>query len=155
MPSISSASHQIDRWYCMMDKGRHGGKDQGTPNNVRRKISKCNTQRLYISSKEGGWGYLLSTILNKTHSIRKYISKIDISSELVRKYLKGIIAQSTDSWTSWLWNLIKKAGLKDNITELIKAAQEQALSVKSIQTKVWHTRQNSWYKLSKNAPEMD
>ncbi len=57
-----------------------------------------------------------------------------------------------DTEKSHQW--LEKAGLKDSPEALTTAAQAQALSVKSIEVAVNHTRQDPGCRLCKDAPEM-
>ncbi|CAK6954711.1 zinc-binding domain-containing protein%2C partial [Scomber scombrus] len=52
---------------------------------------------------------------------------------------------------SYQW--LEKTGLKDSTEELIVAAQEQALSTRSIKAGVYHTRQDPRCRLHKDAPQ--
>ncbi|CAK6977960.1 zinc-binding domain-containing protein%2C partial [Scomber scombrus] len=48
---------------------------------------------------------------------------------------------------------LEKAGLRDSTEALIMAAQEQALSTRSIEAGVYHSRQDPRCRLCKDAPE--
>lgn len=48
----------------------------------------------------------------------------------------------------------EKAGLKDTTEAQMMAAQEQALSTKSTETRIYHSRQDPRCRLYKDAPEI-
>ena len=48
---------------------------------------------------------------------------------------------------------LEKAGLKDSKEALTMAAQEQALTTKSVESRLYHTRQDTGCRLCKDAPE--
>ena len=61
------------------------------------------------------------------------------------------IEEVADIKKSYQW--LEKAGLKDSTEALIMAAQEQALSTRSIEVGIYHTRQDPRCRLCKDAPE--
>ena len=61
------------------------------------------------------------------------------------------IEDVADIEKSYQW--LEKADLKDSTEALIMAAQEQALSTRSIEAGFYHTRQDPRCRLCKDAPE--
>ncbi|KAK7877546.1 hypothetical protein WMY93_031734 [Mugilogobius chulae] len=71
------------------------------------------------------------------------------------KSLHGMYHRNTevaDLKKSYQW--LERAGLKDSTEALILAAQEQALSTRTIEAQIYHTRQDPRCRLCKEAPEM-
>ncbi|KAF7649568.1 hypothetical protein LDENG_00139440 [Lucifuga dentata] len=139
---------------------------------------KSRTLRLYAQRKEGGRGLVSvrATIQDETRTIQEYNRKMAPQDKLLSEYLrqqktKGNEEQEETSWKtkplhgmyhqqiegvaditkSYQW--LEKTGLKDNTETLIMAAQEQALSTRFIEAGVYHSRQNPWCRLCKDAPE--
>uniref|UniRef100_A0A8C4WGB1 Reverse transcriptase domain-containing protein n=1 Tax=Gopherus evgoodei TaxID=1825980 RepID=A0A8C4WGB1_9SAUR len=139
---------------------------------------KSNTQRLYTSRKEGGQGLVSvkATVLDETRSIQEYISKTAPKDELLReclrqqqtweedqaeevpwqdKILHGMyhrqIAEVADIGKSY--QRLERAGLKDSTEALIIAAQEQALSTRSIEAGFYHTGEDPRCRLCREASE--
>ena len=61
------------------------------------------------------------------------------------------IEGAADVEKSYQW--LGKAGLRDSTEALIMAAQEQALSIRSIEVGIYHTSEDSRCWLSKGRPE--
>ena len=139
---------------------------------------KSSTLRLYTKRNEGGRGLvsIRATVQDETTKIQEYIRKMAPKDELLSEYLRqqkpddaeeeeepswrdkplhGMyhrqIEEVADIKKSYQW--LEKAGLKDSTEALIMAAQEQALSTRSIEAGNYHTRQDSRCRLCKDAPE--
>ncbi|TWW62315.1 hypothetical protein D4764_04G0009620 [Takifugu flavidus] len=61
------------------------------------------------------------------------------------------IEEVADFEKTYQW--LEKAGLKDSTEALLMAAQEQALSTRAIEARVYHTRQDPRCRLCGDAPE--
>ncbi|TWW77705.1 hypothetical protein D4764_12G0010950 [Takifugu flavidus] len=128
---------------------------------------KSSVLRLYTKRKEGGRGLVSvrTTVQEETTSLQEYIKKMaptdPLLSECLRqqkptkeeepeglswkdKPLHGMyhqqIEEVADIEKTYQW--LTKAGLKDSTEALIMAAQEQALSTRAIEARVYHTRQD-------------
>ena len=139
---------------------------------------KSSTLRLYAKRKEGGRGLVSvsTTVQDETRNIHEYITKMAPTDSVLSEYLRqqkpkkeeegeepswkdrplhGMyhrqIEEVADIQKSYQW--LDKAGLKDSTEALIMAAQEQALSTRSIEAGVYHTRQDPRCRLCKDAPE--
>ncbi len=140
---------------------------------------KSSTLRLYTKRSEGGRGLVSvkTTVRDETTKIQEYIRKMAPKDEGLSEHLRQQKPESEDkedeepSWRdkplhgvyhrqieevadikkSYQW--LEKAGLKDSTEALIMAAQEQALSTRSIEAGVYHTRQDPRCRLCKDAPE--
>uniref|UniRef100_A0A7N8XHF5 Reverse transcriptase domain-containing protein n=1 Tax=Mastacembelus armatus TaxID=205130 RepID=A0A7N8XHF5_9TELE len=139
---------------------------------------KSSILRLYAKRKEGGRGLVSvrATIQDETAKIHEYIRKMAPSDGILSEYLRQQKPDAEDeeqepSWQdkplhgmyhrqiqevadiekSYRW--LEKAGLKDSTEALIVAAQEQALSTRSIEAGIYHTRQDPRCRLCKDAPE--
>ncbi|KAF7652027.1 hypothetical protein LDENG_00102410 [Lucifuga dentata] len=134
------------------------------------------TLRLYAQRKEGGKGLVSvrATIQEETRSIQEDIKKMTpqdkpLSECLRQQKTEGDEEQEETSWKtkplhgmyyqqiegvadimkSYQW--LEKAGLKDSTEALIMAAQEQALSTRSIEAGVYHSRQDPWCRLRQSS----
>ena len=139
---------------------------------------KSNTQRLYASRKAGGRGLegVKSTILKETRNMWEYIERTALHDPPMAEYHKQMnggtlkeiteeewhtkalhgmyhrqISEVADLGKSYQW--LEKAGLKDSTEALIMAAQEQALSTRSVEAGIYKTRQDPRCRLCKEHPE--
>ncbi len=106
-----------------------------------------------------------ATVQDETTKIQEYIRKMAPKDELLSKYFRqhkpgNAHKEDESSWRDKLlhsmyhcqieevadikkfYQWLEKAGLKDSTKALIMAAQEQALSTRSMDAGVYHTRQN-------------
>ncbi|TWW61002.1 hypothetical protein D4764_05G0010920 [Takifugu flavidus] len=122
--------------------------------------------RLYTKRKEGGQGLVSvrTTVQEETTSLREYIKMMAPSDPLLSECLRqqkptkeeepeGLswkdkpmhgmyhrqIEEVADIEKTYQW--LTKAGLKDSTEALLMAVQEQALSTRAIEARVYHTRQ--------------
>ncbi|TWW65015.1 hypothetical protein D4764_22G0006620 [Takifugu flavidus] len=139
---------------------------------------KSSVLRLYRKRKEGGRELVSvqTTVQEEATSLREYTKKMaptdPLLSECLRqqkptkeeepeglswkdKPLHGIyhrqIEKVADIEKTYQW--LTKAGLKDSIEALLMAAQEQALSTREIEARVYDTRQDPRCRLCGDAPE--
>ncbi|TWW69211.1 hypothetical protein D4764_18G0000170 [Takifugu flavidus] len=139
---------------------------------------KSSDLRLYTKRREGGRGLVSvrTTVQEETTSLREYIKKLAptdlLLSECLRqqkptkeeepeglswkdKPMHGMyhrqIEEVADIEKTYQW--VTKAGLKDSTEALLMAAQEQALSTRAIEARVYHTRQDPRCRLCGDAPE--
>ncbi|TWW67382.1 hypothetical protein D4764_02G0004230 [Takifugu flavidus] len=139
---------------------------------------KSSVLRLYTKRKERSRGLVSvrTTVQEETTSFQEYIKKMaptdPLLSECLRqqkptkeeepeglswkdKPMHGMyhrqIEEVADIEKTYQW--LTKAGLKDSTEALIMAAQEQALSTRAIEARVYHTRQDPRCRLCGDAPE--
>ncbi|XP_067939842.1 uncharacterized protein [Watersipora subatra] len=140
---------------------------------------KSDTTKLYIDRKYGGRGLksVQQTVKEEEQSIKPYAASMATSDKLPADFqlaaltmelrpddeeidwhtkpLHGAyhrpISEVGDLCQTYMW--LNRGNLTTNKKSLIRAAQQQVLPTRQLQTKVYHTRDNPRCRLCKYAPE--